>query len=230
MYKRPRLGPKALTRTKYRRRSRRRGVIRRPIPRTLTPNTKLIRCKAVKYVNYVPAGAISSIETQLNSIDDPFHTVGTGQPLGYDQWKALYKYAYVVGSKVTAKVHNNGTVAAMFGITPMKVNQGDTFLSSYEYYMELPATKTRVLSQETDHVTFSHQVNVKKFLNIKDLRDNDDYRIDLVNETAPSTLAYWHIFAQALDSTGTIDVDAVITMEYMVLLTDPIVPSRSTEA
>lgn len=227
MYKRPRIGTRYAKRP--RRTRRRRGLRRKPIPRALTTNTKLIRCKAVSYQNYTPAGTLTRVPVQLNSIDDPFVSNGNEQPLGYDQWKALYKYAYVVGSKVTVKAHNNGTVAAMIGITPCKIDQGTTALTSFDHYMELPGTKSRVLSQETDHCTFAHQVSVKKFLSIKDIRDNDDYRVVLAAETPPSTIAYWHVWSQAMDATGTIDIDVVLTAEYLVLLTDPIIPSRSTE-
>lgn len=211
------------------RQRKRRGIIRKPIPRAITPNSKLIRAKVVDYQNYTPTGALAAVEIQMNSIDDPFQTAGTGQPLGYDQWKALYKHAYVLGSKVTVKAHNNGTSACMIGITPMKPAQGSTNLTSYEHYMELPSTKSRILSPDVDHCTFSHKVSTKKFLSIKDIRDNDDFKIDLVNETPPSTVSYWFVWAQAMDATAVIDIDTVITVDYIILLTDPIVPSRSTE-
>lgn len=207
----------------------RRGRRRKYIPRAITTNTKLIKCKAVNYQNFTSAGTISMAPVQLNSMDDPFSTLGTGQPLGYDQWKALYKSAFVVGTKLTIKAHNNGTVAAMLGTTPMKIPQGTSALANYEYYMELPNTKSRILSQDVDHVTWHHKVGVKRFLSIKDLRDDDQSRIDLVNETAPTRLAYWHVWGQALDEAGTLDLDVVITVEYLVLLTDPIIPARSVE-
>lgn len=225
MYKRPRLGSRFSKRP--RRTRKRRGLRRRPIPRALAPPTKLIRCKACQYLNYTPAGTLTKYETQLNSITDPFVGSGTGQPLGFDQWAALYRYAYVLSSKVIAKVHNNGSVAAMFGITPCKLNQGTISLASYAYYMELPETKSRVLSQETDHVTLTHSVSVKKFLQIKDLRDDKNYRMDIVSATNPTDIAYWHLWGQAMDSAGTIDLDAAVTMEYIVLLVDPIIPARS---
>lgn len=228
MYKRARYSPRP-TAPGVRRKRARRGLRRRPIPRALTTNNKLIKARAVNYFNHNNTGTLYQTVVQLNSCDDPFGTQGTGQPLGYDQWKALYRYAYVIGSKVTARVHNNGASAVMFGMTPMKINQSTTALSNYEYYMESPATKSRILSQDLDHVTFSHGVNVKRFLNIKDLRDNNDYRIDLVNETAPTTIAYWHVWTQPLDEASATDVDVVLTAEYMVLLVDPILPARSVE-
>lgn len=215
--------------TKKSKKRSRRGRKRKYIPRAITTNTKLIKCKAVNYQNFTSTGIISMAPVQLNSVDDPFSTLGTGQPLGYDQWKALYKSAFVVGTKLVIKAHNNGTVAAMIGTTPMKIPQGTTALTNYEYYMELPNTKSRILSQDVDHVTWNHKVGVKRFLSIKDLRDDDQSRIDLVNETPPTRLAYWHVWGQSLDETGQIDLDVVITVEYLILLTDPIIPARSVE-
>lgn len=189
----------------------------------------MIKCRAVEYINAVSAGALGITPIQLNSCDDPFTSVGAGQPLGYDQWKALYKSAFVVASKVTVRAHNNGSVAVIIGLTPTKVPQGTTALTSYEHYMENPSTKSRILSQDLDHTVFSHAVSVKRFLSLSKIRDDDNSRIDLVNETPPTRTAYWHLWAQALDATGTIDVDIVAQVDYTIVLTDPIIPSRSVE-
>lgn len=223
-YRRTRLGVKDRRRT-----SRRRGVIRRRIPRALTSPTKLVRIKAVQYVNHANTAALSNTDIQITSFDDPFGITNAGQPLGYDQWKALYRQAYVVGAKTTARVHNNGTSACMIGITPMKPAQGTTALANYEYYMELPQTKARILSPDVDHTVISHQVSPKRFLPVTKIRDNDDLKFNLVTETPPSTLAYFHVWSQPLDEAAAYDIDLVITAEYLVLLVDPIVPARSSE-
>lgn len=241
-YKRPRLDPRAnapmprsytatrrpVRRTR-RRRPYRRGVIRRPIPRALTAPTKLVKMKAVQYVNHANTAALSNTDIQITSFDDPFGVTNAGQPLGYDQWKALYRKAYVIGAKVVARVHNNGTSAVMVGITPMKPAQGTTALANYEYYMELPSTKARILSPDVDHMVLAHKVSPKWFLPVTKIRDNDDLLVNLVTETPPSTLCYFHVWSQPLDEAAAYDVDLVLTAEYMILLVDPIVPARSTE-
>lgn len=208
---------------------RRRGIIRKRIPRALTTRSKLVCVKATNYHNLAGTGTIAVNTTQLNSVDDPFMTVGTGQPLGYDQWKALYKRCIVVGSRITVKFHNRGSAAAMVGVWPSPLNQGTTALTDYEHYMENAQAKAILLSPEMDHGIVGAGVSVKKHLQVSQVRDNSRLSLDLVTETPPTDLTYWHCFAQAVDQSSAYAVDAVITMSYVVLLLDPIVPTRSVE-
>jgi len=205
----------------------RRGRLKRFVPRALAPRTKIIRCKAVNYLNLQGTGALAMNPLQLNSIDDPSNS--NGQPLGYDQWKALYKKAIVIGSKLVVKFHNRGSYAAMVGIWPAPLNQGSTALTDYEYYGETPGCKSRLLSPEMDHTVMFHKVSVKKHLGRKDVKDDDRLYVDLITETPPTDLCWWHVFAQAVDQAAAYAVDAVVTCDFIVLLTDPIIPARSVE-
>ena len=204
------------------------------IPRTLQPRTKLIKIRSVDYQNHTHAsGAIAVAKIQHNSIDDPFTSLGTGQPLGYDQYKALYKKAIVLASRCFAEVHNNTSTAIMVGITAVPYNQGTTALTTYEHYMEAPNTKHRLLSPDVDRANMSMQMSTKKLLQIKNYKDNKtELEIDLNAETPPTNLSYWHLWSQPQDqiteTTGTA-LQLTITMEYIVLLTDPIIPARSVE-
>lgn len=221
---------KSLTKTKKKsKRSRKGGRIKKFIPRALASRTKLIRVKATNYNNLAGTGTIAMNTAQLNSVDDPFTTVSGGQPLGFDQWKALYKKAIVIGSKVNIKFHNRGTSAVMVGVYPAPLNQGTTALTDYEYYMEAPNNKALLLSPEMDHTIMIHKAGTKKHLSRKDVRDDSRLQLDLITETPPTDLAYWHIYAQAVDQSSAYAVDAVITIDYLVLLIDPIIPARSVE-
>lgn len=223
------------TRKKYyrrRKKNKRRGRRRKYIPRAITSKTKLIRCKASNYITFNgTSGAMYMVPIQGNSCDDPFMANGTGQPLGYDQWKALYKSAYIIGSKVKFTVHNGSAYSVIMGLTPMNIPQGTTSLANYEYYRELPATRSRLLSPDMDHGVLVSGVGTKKHLAIKNLTDEDDLKVDLVNETAPTKQFYWHVWCQVSDqSTTTTGVEGIVDVEYLVLLTDPIVPARSVES
>jgi len=208
----------------------RRGYRKRQIPRALTTPTKMVRVKASQFIAFGDAGTTGRLSVQGNSCDDPFTSGGTGQPLGYDQWKALYKSAYIVGSKVTATFHNKANTSAMVGINKMKIPQGQTGLGSYEYYKELPGSVSRLLSPDLDHTKITMTASTKKHLNRKDIKDEEDLKMDLVNETPPTDIFFYHIWVGSTDQSSTSDVEAVIDVEYLVLLADPIVPSRSIEA
>jgi len=215
--------------TRRKKKSGRGGRLRPRVPRPLTARSKVISCLASKYVNLSGTGTLIPLYLQLNSCDDPFTGGGTGQPLGYDQWKSLYKRAIVLGSKVDVRFHNRGTVAVMCGTYPVPLNQGASALSSYEYYAEVPGAKMRLLSPEMDHIRMFQSRGTKKHLQVTNVKDNAELSIDLVNETAPTKLAYWNVFAQAVDQTSAYAVDAVVTIRYIVLLLDPIIPARSVE-
>lgn len=169
------------------------------------------------------------VPLQINSVLDPFQGAGSEQPLGFDQWRALYEYAYVIGAKATIEFHNADSFAYVVGITPCHVAQGTTSLANYEYYKELPGTRSIVLSPDVDKAVLQSKISIKRWFNVKDLRDTNEYRMNLNTPSEPSKIAYWHLWSQPMDqtSTDTTGVQMVMTIEYLVLLTSPVVPARS---
>lgn len=221
--------------SRRRRRPSRRSRKRQFVPRALTTHSKLIRVRAVEHFIHGAhtSGALVMTPIQLNSIDDPFTTTGSGQPLGYDQWKALYKKAFVVGSSITARfVNTDASYNFAVGLTPMPLSQAAVALTTYEHYMEYPSTVMQFVTPDMDKQMLRSRVSVRKHMHLNKLRDVDEIRVDLVNETAPADLCYWHLwsqpFPQDADPTGSIEF--IVTAEYLVVLIDPIVPSRSVEA
>lgn len=217
------------TRNQRRRRKRKRGIIKKRIPRSIQPKTKVISMKASKYFQ-MSASSSPDVETvQGNSFDDVFGAGHTLQPLGYDQWKALYKSAYVLGVKVKLTAHNEAGNSMIVGLTPCGLDQGTSALSNYEHYRETPGTVSRLLSPDVDHCYITSQRSTKRFLSLKNIRDEDDLKIDLVNETPPTKLYWYHVWCQPTDMTTVSACEFVIDVEYIILLTDPIIPSRSVE-
>lgn len=221
---------RTMTKNKRRRRGRK-GIIKKRIPRSLCPKSMLQLVKASNYITHTcTAGALALTPIQGNSVDDPFLAKGAGQPLGYDQWKALYRKATVVGSRVKVTVYNGSTTSVIYGITACPESQGTTALSDYEYYREFPGTKSRLLSPDVDHGYMSAKRKTKNMMSVSKIKDNDELALNLVTETAPTRQWYWHIWFQPTDQTTTTGyIEAVIDVEYVVLLHDNIIPSRSVE-
>lgn len=221
--------------TRRRRPVKRRRVGRRRFRRarvsTLMPRTKLIRLNVVDQITHSThtSGTIDVSVIQLNSCLDPMMTKGTGQPLGFDQWRALYEFGYVVGASITITAHNAETISMMVGVTPMNIAQGTTGLSNFEHYMELPGTKKMLLSPDVDHGVLQSRVSLKKWLRIKDFRDTNEYRMNLNTPSEPSKPVYWHLWTGPTNQTTTAStgVELVVQVSYIVLLTSPVVPSRS---
>lgn len=156
-------------------------------------------------------------------------TQGSGQPLGFDQWRALYENAYVIGAKCTVTYHNADNFSYMVGITPMDEPQGTTSLANYEYYMEKKGTTRMLLTPDVDKITLQSKVGLKRWVKVKDLLDTNEYRINLNTPSEPSKALYFHIWTQPTNqaSTDASGVEMVCEMEYLLCLVHPVVPSRS---
>lgn len=210
-----------------------RGIIRPYIPATIAPKKKLVRVKSSQYGTIDnTAGAVGRTLVNMFNICDPFSSASAQQPLGYDQWKALYNAAVVVGVKVVARIHNRSAVAVIAGITACNEDQGTTVLSNYEHYQEVKGTKSRLLSPDVDHTIIFMKVGTKRHVGVKNIMDEDEWHcLDLASETAPVRTAYFHLWAQPMDqSTALTDassnsVQINYTVEYIVLLHDQIIPS-----
>lgn len=242
-YKRARTEPgptAAMPRTRtatYLAKRRRSGRRRRPYGRRrrtlalLAPHRKIIRCKAVQHWSHAShtSGSMEMSPVQMNSILDPFVSDGTGQPLGFDQWRALYEDAYVIGAKCTVTYHNADAFSYMVGISPMNVAQGTTPLTDYEHYMELKGTTRMLLTSDVDKITLQSKVGLKKWVKVKDLLDANEYKINLNTPTEPEKQLYFHIWTQPTNqaSTDTSGVEMVCEMEYILALVHPVVPARS---
>lgn len=223
-----RVSLKRRSRTPYRRYRRR----TRARISTLAPRSKLVRCKAVTLRTNAghTTGSLEMVPIQMNSVLDPFQGAGAGQPLGFDQWRALYEYGYVVGAKITCEYHNADAFAYVVGITPCHEAQGTTSLAAYDYYKELPGTKSMVLSPDVDKCVLESKIGLKRWVGVKDLVDTNEYRMNLNTPSEPSKALYFHVWSQPMDkaSTDTTGVQIAITVEYIVLLKSPVIPARST--
>lgn len=159
-------------------------------------------------------------------------TSSTEQPLGYDQYKALFREAIVLGSHIKLEVINNdSTDAFVVGVTPVPQSQGTTALTDYEHYLEYPGTKHVLVTPDMDKQFLNAKISVKKHMHKTKIRDNDNLKVNLVTETPPTDITYWHVWSQPMDkaSDPTGDIALVVTMEYLVLLINPIIPARSYE-
>lgn len=219
----------------YRRRRRqnrrRRGIIRRYVPSVPIPKGKVVRMRAVHQQQIThTSGNIMGISVSMNDITDPFGSAGSGQPLYTDQLRNMWSRAVVLGSKVTWKMHNGGTVAVLVGINPMPESRGNTLLTQTEWYMELPGSKNMLLSPDVDNRVLVHKVNFARHMGVRKIKDENELHVDFDGEVSPTRQAYWHVWSRPIDNTTAVVVDYVITVEYIVYLYDRVIPARSIDA
>lgn len=226
-------------RPRYRRPSRRyrkRRFVRRRRPyrmryriRNFHPREMVVRCRvASEYVLTCTTGGKAQLNLRTNDIIDPFGSGGAEQPLHYDTWKAMYAKAIVIGYKATIQVENTGTVAVLMACRLLSDDeQTGTSYASVDHLVEAGCKKV-LLSPEFDKCTIVRKCSPRKQSHVRSLRDDSNYHIDLDAETAPTTLLYDHIAAQPIDKTTSANIQMFVTVEYIVLLFDRNVVSRST--
>ena len=157
-----------------------------------------------------------------NGLFDP-NVTGIGhQPLGFDQWMAMYDHYTVLGSRATLQVVNNQTAigdSLFVGISLKDESAADT--TDFITVMEQNKAKTRLLSNGTGSATnarVSHNFSAKKFFHT-DVKDRPDLRGTVAAN--PAEQAYYHCFASSLNGNDNPNIVAAsITIEYIVLLTE----------
>lgn len=205
-------------------------LARRGIPRTLVPNTRLLKLKFCDRVAMTgTTGAIDSNVINTNNIIDPLGADSTQQPYYLEQLKTLYRSAVVVGCKASVTFHNtSSTVPCVVGLylTPW---DNSTSITSYEHWKEMSTRgRQRILSSDMDVCNLSQKVSVRKHFGVRNLTDGDEFITDLETETAPSKIGYLIYFLQALDQSSTATGEAIISVEYIVKCMNAYQPARST--
>lgn len=217
---------KGRRRPKVQRSTRRR--FRRKIGRTTQPYSITRILKTCQSFNLDPgaAGALNSITFKLNSAYDPSGSLGAGQPLGYDQYTALYQRAGVVSWRLKLElVSTDNTYPIVVGCTPMV---SSTALTSYNHYKELPGTVSTVVTPDVDKNFLYAKGGIKKWFMPKSGRMFADDTITHGVGADPSRILYLHLWAQDLSAANdTAAVRCIATLYQTVRFYVPEIPARS---
>lgn len=212
------------------RKRRGRGRRRYRIGRTLQPSSIVRKLKSSMFFALNPAaGAISTLYCHLNSAYDPMGSIsGTRQPLGFDQYMALYNRYTVIGWKVTLEaVSTDNTNPLVIGFTPSVTS---TALTTVYHYKELPGTVQRILTPDIDKTALATKGSVKRWLCPSGGKLVTEADYSGTASTDPSRILSGHFYAQAMDeSADPANVNFVVTLTQIVVFHNPITPSRSTQ-
>lgn len=165
------------------------------------------------------SGAVSTNLFRANSLYDPDYTGAGHQPLGFDQYMALYAQYLVRYSKITVTGINSSTgivfgvsllpTATSFGTSPEYIEQQTT-----GYSFSIPASPT---INQAAITTF----DAKRFFDVTDPKDEADLQGSIGSNPAKS--AYYHVWAGAYS--GSSDPTATIInvlIEYQVEFSQPL--------
>lgn len=223
---------RTMPRRRQRQRKRARRSFRRP-SRAITmqwPRFKLVKFKVVTAYSLVQAapGTTAQYLLQANSLADPHGAAGGNLPLGLDQWAAMYGKYVVVGSRHYVKAHNvSSTGSITYGLSLRAPGESST-LATNEAYLELPITRSKILSPDQDHSGLGVSFAAKRYFHVRKFMDAENLHGTLsVTPGNPSRLAYVSFWFGDTNATEGYTIEGYITSEYTCLLFDPITPSRS---
>lgn len=183
-------------------------------------------------------GGAQSYTFRANSIYDPDASGVGHQPLGHDQWAQFYSTYTVIGSKIQVKMakdqQNLGTGESNY-LAGILLHDDSTLPTTnidvlYEQGLSVPSRIGIGNMTSTNIVRLSKKFSAKKFFNIANIKDNQDRIGAVFGEDPPANGdAYFIVYAGVTvaggDATTAIDCD--VTIDYFVLLSDPVALPQS---
>lgn len=150
---------------------------------------------------------------RANSVFDPYDTGAGHQPLGFDQWAAIYAQYRVLRCKIKVDFHQNqSTVPALVGITPSESN--GTLIGSAA---EQPGSVYTMLAPEgsgnTCH-TLYNSMDIVKYEG--DYGSKYDDRNSALVTASPSEGKFFHVWSLNPTGASSVDTVATVTLDYMV--------------
>lgn len=204
------------------------------------PSTKMVRMRYCQVKNLDPT---TSLQPQVarfrcNSIFDPDATTldpDQHQPLGYDEWSVFYNHYLVVGAKITVQFIAAGTTAS-YGkpvICAVRLADDTTIIAQDTItLLENPNITYKAMSRaqtQNSSIRLRKGFSPKKFFTVDRLTDNFD-RLGAAFGANPNEQAYFEVLVGNFHdvSENPPNIACMITIDYMVLLSEPKEISQST--
>lgn len=200
------------------------------LPSLAIPSSKLVRFRQVFNVTSTgTSGAIVVNPIKANSLNDPSGTLNQTLPLSLDQWASMYSKYIVLGSKIKIRASTSAQTGPV--TIGLHLTDNSTALTSHAHYRELPRTKVRSLTTTHNYATFGFTYSGKKFWKLSNIKDDSEQEATFSDTPGdPTDIAYYHLFFQDQNATDSATVDAIVELEFICLLTNPINLARSTLA
>lgn len=190
------------------------------------PANKIVKMRYVESLNFAPSTSFQTFDFRANGVFDPYAGAGGHQPIGYDEWSLFYNHNVVVSSKIKVELasgHNaNNNDTCLFCVY---LADDATTASTILELAEQGKCAYRLVSGNTQTqkpFTLTNSYSAKKFFNVADVKDNLD-RLGSAWGAVPSEEAIFRIALQGIYGVGTYTgaMQAVVTIEYTVLLSEP---------
>lgn len=186
------------------------------------PSSKVVQmryCETFGLVSTV--GALGSYEWSANDLYDPNITGGGHQPYGFDQWSVFYTKFTVLKSQMHAIVASNGA-PMIIGVTFARTAAPSTITSAVSLIESGRGTGTLVSGSSAPVKTVRTNWDIK----ITD-PEYDPGSFFCTSSASPTFRYHYSLFAQTTDGATTATALGYVTIDYDVLLEDPITLASS---
>lgn len=205
-----------------------RGIVNyQPFYRSLAPRSMKIKLRYTEYIALNPSsGSMTAHRFRANGMHDPNAETGGHQPLGFDQYMALYDHFTVIGSRITvvasvATVSTGITIPSIIGIN--KNDDTNIIESTPQALTETPSSVWDILSTgEGSHTnsTLSMTYSAVKDQGVVNPLDNPELKGTASSD--PTEQTYFHVFYQSMNDTGDMPaLSAIVKIDYIAILTEP---------
>jgi hypothetical protein len=168
-------------------------------------------------------GAVGATATQIfsgNSLFDPDVTGAGGQPLGFDQWAAMYLKYRVLASSIevnlaTPGAASNAEALAYFVLTPS--NDASAF-TTLEAGASQPYAKEWIMNGISGSFMFkptTSSMETALIMGVSKQSVLTDDELSALTTASPANQWYWRISGRAADSAATIAVQMTVTVSYL---------------
>lgn len=198
-------------RKNVRRRSNRRGARRGKISTLVLKGPSIVPDRMFTKLKYnltrtldpAPAAATVTYAFRGNSLYDPEYSVGGQQPMGYDQWTALYNQYRVHASSISIKFMSTSSTEAG-GFTKIVLFPSTTPASgSYSGNNEQPYSRSIFLANNGINQGYLRgKMLTKKMLGIKSVAYDED--LAGVTGSDPAKQWYWILYGSSINDLANI--------------------------
>lgn len=183
-----------------------------PLPRRFKTTMRYVETVALN----PPTAALATYIFSANGVFDPNITGGGHQPRGWDQIIPMYDHATVIGSKILIQCASRDTGNGITcGVALRDSPTAEVGLADYVEQGNCAYKNVAAVGGPVTQVNYG--VAPKKFLGLNAM---DDLLRNTVSSN-PSEQCYWHVFAGNSGGVDTGIVDVLVTIEYIMVFTEP---------
>lgn len=180
------------------------------------PDRLFVKLKYTENLVLTTAGGNTHYVYSGNSVFDPNVTGGGSQPMGYDEYSALYTRYNVHSCAIRVTAASTDAVPTYITLLPHADSSGFADLRTSIAH---PNSRWKIIPASASTTrTIKHYSTTRKMLQIKDMSDH-------INSTAatttnPTTRWYW-ILTFANTDAGNLALDMIVELTYYVEFSRP---------